>query len=143
MKSRSGFTLIELLVVIVIIGILAGVGIASYNGSLDKSRMAKVIADMKEIAEAGKKWNIVNGGGTTWPPDVYPNLPSTLISDGYLEKFPLPPWSSGTYDWENWDAGATQQVTCRDCTSGGTFGAWTSTYHYCIRGNCRGGTRLN
>ncbi|PJA38651.1 hypothetical protein CO180_03020, partial [candidate division WWE3 bacterium CG_4_9_14_3_um_filter_41_6] len=60
MKSRSGFTLIELLVVIVIIGILAGVGIASYNGSLDKSRMAKVIADMKEIAEAGKKWNIVN-----------------------------------------------------------------------------------
>ena len=39
MKTKSsGFTLIELLVVVAIIGILAGVGIVSYNGYVTGSK---------------------------------------------------------------------------------------------------------
>ncbi|PIP56344.1 hypothetical protein COX05_03570 [candidate division WWE3 bacterium CG22_combo_CG10-13_8_21_14_all_39_12] len=143
MHQRYGFTLIELLVVIVIIGLLAGIGIASFQGSIARSQMAKMGADMKEIAEAAKKWNIVEGGGVTWPADVIPDLPSTLISAGYLESFPRPPWPNGRYDWENWTNGTIQQVTCRDCSSSGVLGAWIPTYHLCIRGACVGGTRIN
>lgn len=42
---KKGFTLIELLVVIVIVGILATIGVASYNSYQDKARRAKITAE--------------------------------------------------------------------------------------------------
>ena len=38
MVNKSGFTLIELLVVIVIIGILSGIGVASFGSYIEKYR---------------------------------------------------------------------------------------------------------
>ena len=38
MTRSKGFTLIELLVVVAIVGILAGIGIVSYNGYVDSSK---------------------------------------------------------------------------------------------------------
>ncbi|PJA38691.1 hypothetical protein CO180_02890, partial [candidate division WWE3 bacterium CG_4_9_14_3_um_filter_41_6] len=60
-RTSRGFTLIELLVVIVIIGLLAGIGIASFQGSLVNARTAKRISDLKEINNALKRYYLDHG----------------------------------------------------------------------------------
>lgn len=59
-KTARGFTLIELLVVIAIIGILSSVVLASLNRARAKSRDARRIADIKQIAIALELYYDVN-----------------------------------------------------------------------------------
>ena len=51
-KKIRAFTLIELLVVIVIIGVLAGIGMAQFNDYIDKAKYADATAEMKLIEKA-------------------------------------------------------------------------------------------
>jgi type II secretion system protein G len=51
-KSGAGFTLIELLTVIAIIGLLAAVIFPSFSIAKKKSRVAKRVADMKQVQAA-------------------------------------------------------------------------------------------
>ena len=50
--NKSGFTLVELLVVIIVIGILASIVLVTFNSAQAKSRDARRMADLQNIAEA-------------------------------------------------------------------------------------------
>ena len=49
-----GFTLIELMVAVAIVGILGGIAIPSYLGYLDKARIARSIAEIRQIEKSIK-----------------------------------------------------------------------------------------
>ena len=50
MDRRNGFTLIELLIVVVVIGILATIAIPKYSAMREKSYIATVTSDLKNLA---------------------------------------------------------------------------------------------
>lgn len=49
---RTGFTIVELLIVIVVIGILAAITIASFNGVTTKANNAKISSDLNQLKKA-------------------------------------------------------------------------------------------
>ncbi|PIZ47653.1 hypothetical protein CO180_03200 [candidate division WWE3 bacterium CG_4_9_14_3_um_filter_41_6] len=50
--KHFGFTLIELMVVIVIIGILSGIGLASYTGTITKAKVAEAQTYLKDLRDS-------------------------------------------------------------------------------------------
>ena len=50
MRHEKGFTLIELLIVVVVLGILAAIAIPKYSRMKEKSYIASVTADLKNLA---------------------------------------------------------------------------------------------
>ena len=64
-QNQKGFTLIELLVVIAIIGLLASVVLLALNSARQKSRDAKRLADVRQIASALELYYDTNGGYPT------------------------------------------------------------------------------
>jgi len=48
-SAKAGFTLIELLIVVVIIGILAAIAIPKFASTKDKSRLASVRSDLRNL----------------------------------------------------------------------------------------------
>ena len=74
----KGFTLIELLIVIAIIGILAGILIPEYKGSIRKANEGAAVATLNSIRVAQAKYVIDHKGqyGTF----------RQLFEEGYLDK---------------------------------------------------------
>jgi len=50
-QTKSGFTIVELLIVIVVIGILASIGVVSYNGSQARARNAKIASAAEQLRD--------------------------------------------------------------------------------------------
>lgn len=57
-KEEKGFTLVELLVVIVILGVLAGIGVPTYRGFIDRSYEAATLAELQAVSMAIKYYFI-------------------------------------------------------------------------------------
>ena len=106
---KSGFTLIELLVVIVIIGILSSIGISSFASSIQRTRDAKRIAEVKEIVNSLKRYYLDYGA---YPEETTPsgNLSGWEVSlygpflerlDPYFEtKTPVDPIHTVAAVWD-------------------------------------------
>jgi general secretion pathway protein G len=121
-NKRIGFTLIELIVVIAIIAVLAAIVAPSAFLAIEKSKVARLFADSRDIATGayhmysdtgmwpGSNWiddSVANGGGdplaganpgegfVTAP--IVQNVPTW---DGpYIEKWAKNPWG-GWYYWD-------------------------------------------
>lgn len=123
-KNQKGFTLIELLVVIAIIGLLASVVLLALNSARQKSRDAKRIADVRQIASALELYfNDFNG---------YPAALSSLTPNylGQAPTFPTPADGCNTtsYTYTGISGGSTYSlVFCLSATTGGITPAGTHT----------------
>ena len=68
--NRAGFTLIEILIVVVIIGILAAIAIPKFAGTKEKSYVAVMKSDLRNLAVAQEAYSADNG---TYYNGVIPN----------------------------------------------------------------------
>lgn len=94
LKKQSGFTIVELLIVIVVIGILAAITIASFNGIQQKARDTQRKQHLADIAKALEIYYIRNGdyvtvgggamGGRGWFNTGSPTILKVLQDDGQL-----------------------------------------------------------
>ncbi len=103
--SQGGFTLIELLIAIVIIGLLAGIGIASFISSQLKARDSQRKSDLANIARSlemyyndkGRYPDATDGkiNGLDWGL----GFTDTTVTNGatYMVKLPSDPGSSTYY----------------------------------------------
>lgn len=123
-KTQKGFTLIELLVVIAIIGLLASVVLLALGSARQKSRDAKRLADVRQIASALEIYFNDNNG--------YPASTASLVPNymGQVPLFPTPNDGCNTtsYNYSATSGSATYQLLfCISAPTGGISPSQTHT----------------
>ena len=86
--NQKGFTLIELLVVIAIIGLLASVVLLALNSARSKSRDAKRVADVRQLASALELYYNDNNG---YPHQAAAALTIPGLATTYIGALPVAP----------------------------------------------------
>lgn len=72
-RNRRAFTLMELLVTIVILGIMAGLAVPSYQRTIEQSRSNEAIVNLN-IINMGQKIFATRNGGNYWVDDGTPTI---------------------------------------------------------------------
>ena len=95
---RGGYSLVELTIAVLIVAILAGIGVPSYQHVMYKARAAKMLRDFQTVRTAAHQYRADFG---EWPDDVgRATLPAGL--EPYVTDLVF---SGRGYvlDWDNWD----------------------------------------
>jgi prepilin-type N-terminal cleavage/methylation domain-containing protein len=100
-RYLRGFTLIELLVVCAIIGVLATVVIINLMGAKSKSRYARVVSDMTNIATAVRAYSV--GNNNIYPNDQNQGIMLPELNNYLPGGWPQPSCNSYLYDYQNWN----------------------------------------
>lgn len=90
-RGARGFTLIELLVVVSMISILAAMGIAQYRNSVRRAQEATLKTDLFHMRDAIDQYYADKG--------KYPASLEALVTDGYLRKLPVDPFTDSADTW--------------------------------------------
>lgn len=133
-KNKAGFTLIELLVVIAIIGLLASVVLLALNGAREKSREAKRLADVRQLASALELYyNDINSYPTTTAGTGTLIVGQPTLTPTYLGTMPVAPLPN--------DTGCTSAQNSYTYGPGTISGGLTNTYSltFCLGGTGAGG----
>src|SRR5206468_9517652 len=117
-RSQRGFTLIELLIVVVIIGILASIAIPKFINTKEKSYMAQMKSDLRNLATAEEAFFYDSTTYTTTLFALNNFAPSTGVTLTVDEATP-----------KGWSATAVHAQTPRKCYifSGGAAPVGTAT----------------
>lgn len=95
--GRGGFTLVEMLIVVCIVGILAAVGVPSYQKVVHEARAAAIMTDWRTVRSAVIQYNMDRGD---WPSDTRAGVvPAEL--EPYLGDV-LFSGKGYQLDYENW-----------------------------------------
>ena len=78
----NGFGLLELMVTLVIASLLIALAVPSYNGFVDRARIARAIGDIRDLSVAIDKFSVDNDD----------QFPATLA--GLPTEIPLDPWGN-------------------------------------------------
>lgn len=91
-RRADGFTLIELMVVMAIIVILAGIGTATYQNSVTRSREAVLKEDLFRMRDAIDQYYADKS--------KYPASLEALVSEKYLRAVPVDPFTQSADTWQ-------------------------------------------
>jgi general secretion pathway protein G len=91
-RPPSGFTIIELLVVLALISILATMGMAQYRLGIVHAREAVLKTDLFDLRDAIDQYYADKG--------QYPGTLDALVSDGYIRKIPVDPFTNAADTWQ-------------------------------------------
>ena len=91
-RGDGGFTLVELLVVIAMITILAAMAVVQYRNSVQRTQEATLKTNLFRMRDAIDQYYADKG--------KYPSSLDTLVSEQYLRKIPIDPFTNSADSWQ-------------------------------------------
>ena len=91
-RRDAGFTLVELLVVIAMITILAAMAVVQYRNSVQRTQEATLKTNLFRMRDAIDQYYADKG--------KYPSSLDTLVSEQYLRRIPVDPFTNSADSWQ-------------------------------------------
>jgi len=124
-RPTPGFTLIELLIVVAIIAILAAIAVPNFLEAQTRSKVSRVISDLRTIGIAVQAYQVDNGRYPRQPPPmtcvtVTQGLPQLTTPIAYLTSYPMDVFPDIT-DTSTPGSAQPHPIRYGMCTSGSTY----------------------
>ena len=130
--KQSGFTLIELLIVVAIIGILASMAVVQLKGTKQRAMEAALKENLYVLRNCIDQYFTDKG--------KYPDSLEALVSDGYLRKIPVDPFTESDSTWVEEQSGGMDDPAADTGEGGGGDVGGVADVHSGASGTALDGT---